>query len=106
MFEREYKPGMAQDKSHSPGPGDDGQPPDPHEPARPSAPLDLEAFAATLKPGARLIGVDVGTKTLGLALSDVRRTLASGLETIRRKKFAPAAARLLEHCMIPRPPPP
>ena len=32
----------------------------------------------------RLIGIDVGTKTLGLALSDVGRMIASSLETIRR----------------------
>ena len=38
--------------------------------------------------GARLIGIDVGTKTLGLALSDVTRTIASGLVTLRRSRFA------------------
>jgi putative holliday junction resolvase len=42
----------------------------------------------------RLIGIDAGTKTLGLALSDVRRTIASPLETIRRTKFTADAARL------------
>jgi putative Holliday junction resolvase len=58
--------------------------------------LELDDFVARLSPGQRLIGIDVGTKTLGLALSDVNRTIASGLETIRRKKFRPDAARLLE----------
>lgn len=43
----------------------------------------------------RLIGIDAGTKTLGLALSDVRRTIASPLETIRRTKFTADATRLL-----------
>jgi putative Holliday junction resolvase len=43
----------------------------------------------------RLIGIDGGTKTLGLALSDVTRTIASPLETIRRTKFSSDAARLL-----------
>ena len=57
--------------------------------------LDVEAFAAALPAGARLIGIDVGTKTLGLALSDVLRTIASGLETIRRTKFKADAARLV-----------
>jgi putative Holliday junction resolvase len=57
--------------------------------------LPLEAFAHALAPGARLIGIDVGTKTLGLALSDVGRMIASALETIRRTKFKPDAARLL-----------
>ena len=59
-------------------------------------PLDIDSFMAGLKAGARLIGVDVGTKTLGLALSDVSRTIASGLETIRRTKFKADAARLVE----------
>lgn len=53
--------------------------------------LFLEAVA---QPG-RLIGIDGGTKTLGLALSDVTRTIASPLETIRRTKFTADAARLL-----------
>lgn len=56
---------------------------------------DVAAFAGCLAPGARLIGIDAGTKTLGLALSDVTRTIASGLETIRRTKFTPDAMRLL-----------
>jgi putative holliday junction resolvase len=56
--------------------------------------LELEEFAARLAPGARLIGMDVGTKTIGLALSDVTRTIASGLLTLPRGKFAADAARL------------
>jgi putative Holliday junction resolvase len=43
----------------------------------------------------RLIGVDLGTKTIGLALSDVERRIATPLETIRRSKFAADAARLI-----------
>jgi putative Holliday junction resolvase len=46
----------------------------------------------------RLIGIDAGTKTLGLALSDVRRTIASPLETIRRTKFTADAVRLFGFC--------
>lgn len=57
---------------------------------------DVEAFQASLPKGRRLIGIDAGTKTIGLALSDVRCTIASGLETIRRTKFKVDAARLLE----------
>ena len=49
-----------------------------------------------MPPGARLIGIDVGTKTLGLALSDVTRTIASGLVTLRRSRFAADAERLLQ----------
>ncbi len=48
---------------------------------------DPAEFIARLQPGARLIGIDGGTKTLGLALSDVTRIIASPLETIRRTKF-------------------
>jgi putative Holliday junction resolvase len=43
----------------------------------------------------RLIGIDGGTTTLGLALSDVGRMIASPLETIWRGKFQSDAARLL-----------
>lgn len=57
--------------------------------------LLLDDFKAALQPGQRLIGIDVGTKTLGLALSDVGRMIASALETIRRTKFKPDMQRLL-----------
>lgn len=57
---------------------------------------DIEVFAASLPAGRRLIGIDAGTRTLGLALSDVTRTIASPLETIRRTKFTNDAARLGE----------
>jgi putative Holliday junction resolvase len=57
--------------------------------------LEPEAFAKALGRGARLIGIDLGTKTLGLALSDVNRSIASGLTTLRRSKFAADAAQLL-----------
>jgi putative Holliday junction resolvase len=56
---------------------------------------DIEAFAARLAPGARLIGIDAGTKTLGLALSDVTRTIASPLTVLKRTKFKDDAAALL-----------
>lgn len=49
--------------------------------------LENDAFDQTLPAGARLLGVDLGTKTIGLALSDTSRTVASSLETIRRVKF-------------------
>lgn len=56
----------------------------------------LEALAAALPARGRLMGVDLGTKTIGLALSDVERRIASPLDTIRRVKFAPDAAALLK----------
>ena len=43
----------------------------------------------------RLIGVDLGEKTIGLALSDVERRIATPLETIRRTKFSADAARVV-----------
>jgi len=44
---------------------------------------------------ARLLGLDLGSKTIGLALSDVGRQIASPLETIRRVRFQIDAAALL-----------
>jgi putative Holliday junction resolvase len=58
--------------------------------------LEPARFARALSTGARLLGLDVGTKTLGLALSDVTRTIASGLTTLTRGKFSTDAQRLLE----------
>lgn len=43
----------------------------------------------------RLLGIDVGSKTLGLALSDVTRTIASPLMTLRRARFREDAAALV-----------
>jgi putative Holliday junction resolvase len=51
----------------------------------PSPPLSLEVLAAILPAKARLIGVDLGTKTIGLALSDVERRIATPLVTLPRK---------------------
>ena len=51
--------------------------------------LDLPAYA-------RLLGLDLGTKTIGLALSDVERQIATPLETIQRVKFGLDAAALLK----------
>jgi putative pre-16S rRNA nuclease len=42
------------------------------------------------------MGLDIGTKTIGLALSDVERRLASPLDTIRRTRFSADAANLLK----------
>lgn len=56
---------------------------------------DVAAFNDLLPPG-RLIGIDAGTKTIGLALSDVTRSIGSALETIRRTKFSVDAKRLLD----------
>lgn len=53
-------------------------------------------FANQLASGVPLMGIDPGTKTLGLALSDTTRLIASPLETIRRKKFSQDIVRLRE----------
>ena len=42
-----------------------------------------------------LLGLDLGTKTIGVAASDPDRRLATGVETVTRKKFAADAARVL-----------
>lgn len=51
----------------------------------------------TLPKGLRVMGLDLGTKTIGLAISDVERRISSPLETIRRSKFQTDAAALLQH---------
>jgi|SRR5579875_452405 putative Holliday junction resolvase len=57
--------------------------------------LDIEGLALRIGPRQRLIGADLGSKTIGLALSDVERRIATPLETIRRSKFTKDAARLI-----------
>jgi putative holliday junction resolvase len=49
--------------------------------------VPLESLTA-LPRLARLLGIDLGSKTIGLALSDVERRIATPLETIRRVKFS------------------
>ncbi|HWG06541.1 MAG TPA: Holliday junction resolvase RuvX [Beijerinckiaceae bacterium] len=61
----------------------------------PAALLDVADLPALLGRFARLMGIDLGTKTIGLALSDVERRIATPLETIRRTKFASDARQLL-----------
>ncbi len=57
---------------------------------------ELVAFIDGLAPRARLMGVDLGTKTIGLALSDVELRIATPLETIKRVKFTPDVGRIKE----------
>jgi putative pre-16S rRNA nuclease len=54
----------------------------------------IEAAAHWPERGA-LVGLDLGTKTIGVAASDPDRRLATGVETIKRKQFKSDAARLL-----------
>ena len=60
--------------------------------------LSIEDFIAAVADRTRLIGLDLGTKTIGLALSDLGRGIASPMETIRRKKFTLDAEQLLAIC--------
>jgi putative Holliday junction resolvase len=52
------------------------------------------ALRETLPPKGALLGLDVGTKTIGIAISDPGRSVASPLETIRRTKFSDDVLRL------------
>lgn len=57
---------------------------------------ELEGFIAALPARQALMGLDLGDKTIGVALSDRLRRVASPIETVRRKKFSVDAARLQE----------
>ncbi len=56
---------------------------------------DIADLAGRLAPNAQLVGLDLGDKTIGVAISDGRRSIATPLETIRRKKFTLDAEKLL-----------
>ena len=58
--------------------------------------LPLPEIAPHLPERGSLIGLDLGTKTIGVAVSDADRRLAVGVETISRKGFRADAARLLD----------
>jgi putative Holliday junction resolvase len=55
----------------------------------------IEDFAAALPPMRSIAGLDLGTETIGVAVSDGFRRVATPLETIRRKKFTLDAEKLL-----------
>ena len=57
--------------------------------------VELDGLASRIGARQRLMGADLGTKTIGLALSDVERRIATPLVTIQRIKFAKDAARLV-----------
>jgi putative Holliday junction resolvase len=57
---------------------------------------DTDAFLAALPPMRALMGLDLGDKTIGVAVSDTYRSVATPLETVRRKKFGVDAVRLQE----------
>jgi putative Holliday junction resolvase len=55
----------------------------------------VEDFAAALPPNRAIAGLDLGDKTIGVAVSDLRRQVATPIQVIRREKFTLDAARLL-----------
>jgi putative Holliday junction resolvase len=57
-------------------------------------PIAIEDLALSLPPKGRLIGVDLGSKSIGLALSDIERRLASPLKTLPRGVFGRDAEAL------------
>ena len=58
--------------------------------------LPLEDLAAAAPPRTPILGLDLGEKTIGVAVSDRDRMIASPLELIRRTKFTHDAERLFE----------
>ncbi|CAM4330658.1 Holliday junction resolvase RuvX [Palleronia rufa] len=57
---------------------------------------DLSCFADALPRVAALMGLDLGTRTIGVAVSDTFRSIASPLETVKRRKFTLDADRLTD----------
>jgi len=57
---------------------------------------ELSCFADALPRVAALMGLDLGTRTIGVAVSDTFRSIASPLETVKRRKFTLDADRLTD----------
>ena len=57
--------------------------------------VNINELTALLPRHARLMGLDLGSKTVGMALSDVMCTIATPYHTLRRTKFTQDAAALL-----------
>jgi len=58
---------------------------------------DITEFVAALPAMRPLIGLDLGTKTIGIAVSDTFRSVASPIETIKRTKFTVDAQAVIAH---------
>ena len=58
--------------------------------------LPLTEAASHFPARGALIGLDLGTKTIGVAASDPDRKLATGVETVARKNFSEDARRVLD----------
>lgn len=60
---------------------------------------EFDAFVAALPSQSRMIGLDLGSKTIGVALSDGLRSIASPNSLIKRGKFKADALTLLTLCI-------
>jgi putative holliday junction resolvase len=56
---------------------------------------DIREFAAILPANRAIAGLDLGTKTIGVAISDLRRAVSTPVQTLHRIKFTVDAAQLL-----------
>lgn len=56
---------------------------------------EITGFSQSLPPQGIIAGLDLGTKTIGVAFSDLRRSVASPAEVIRRTRFTSDAQQLL-----------
>ena len=56
---------------------------------------EISEFLAALPQGRAICGLDLGDKTIGIAVSDLRRSVATPIHTVRRVKFTTDAAELL-----------
>ena len=56
---------------------------------------EISEFLAALPQGRAICGLDLGDKTIGIAVSDLRRSVATPIHTVRRVKFTTDAAQLL-----------
>ena len=59
----------------------------------------VDAFATALQGPARLLGLDLGTKTIGIAISDSNWSIASPVRTIRRTKFTADVTEMLAYAV-------
>ncbi len=56
---------------------------------------DIQGFHAALPPFKAIAGLDLGEKTIGVAISDLRRSIATPIDIIRRVKFTEDATKLM-----------
>ena len=57
-------------------------------------PVSISTLKSQMTTGQRLLGLDIGSNTIGLALSDIMLTIATPMETIKRSKFKVDVERL------------